>query len=211
MKLKRFLSKYQVTADTRNAPVPAALRKRVDDEFLFCLDQLGGKTFNHGIYRVYRGDQLAAASKIVGEVFRAVQGEAIVFAYDWSGRQFAIDFTTLVDGKPTVDCFDLGCPDSFCTDLHILEFHNRALVKDADAALAEPFYNRWRKKHKDDIAPDKCVGYKVPLFVGGKDKVGNLALADMEVYPDFLAQAWNQVKDFPDGTPLGDVRFEPPE
>ena len=58
MDLSRFLTQYAVTHDAGNAPIPTRLKRRVDSEILSCLDQLGGKTFNHGIYRVYRGDQI---------------------------------------------------------------------------------------------------------------------------------------------------------
>jgi hypothetical protein len=163
-----------------------------------------------GIYRVYRGDQLEGPSEAVGEVFRAVRGKVSAFASDWSGRQFGLEFTELVDGKPAVSCFDLACPDSFCTDQSVLDFHERALVGQAGAALAEPFYKRWRKKHPEAIAPGRCAGYKVPLFLGGKDNVANLQLTDMRAYLDLLAQLWNKVKDLPEGTPIGEVRIDPP-
>src|SRR5437763_1023853 len=124
MDLSRFLTHYTVTHDAGNAPIPARMRRRVDREFLSCLGQLGGKTFNRGIYRVYRGDQIERASEVVGSVFEAVRGKVVAFAADWSGRQFGLDFTEPTGGKPAVSCFDLGCPDSFCTDQSVVEFHN---------------------------------------------------------------------------------------
>lgn len=208
MELSRFLRHYKVTHDAGNVPTPARVKQRVDDEFLSCLEQLGGKTFNHGIYRVYRGDQLEESSKAVEKVFEDVRKEVIVFASDWSGRQFGLDFTELISGKPSVACFDLGGPDSFCTDQSILDFHNRALVDQTDAALAQQFYKQWRKKHREDIAPDQCAGYKVPLFLGGKDIVANLELTDMEVYLELTAQLWHKVKDLPEGTPIGEILLE---
>jgi hypothetical protein len=207
--LSRFLSHYEVTHSAGSSTIPTGLKKRLGKEGLFCLEQLGGKTFNHGIYRVYRGDQIEQASEVVGRVFEAVHKKVVAFAADWNGRQFGLDFTELTRGKPSVSCFDLAGPDSFCTDQSVLEFHNSVLVDQADAALATDLYRRWRRKHNGDIEPEKCVGYKVPLFLGGKDKVTNLELTDMEVYLELNAQLWSRVKDLPDGTSIDDIRIEP--
>jgi hypothetical protein len=205
MTLAPFLRRYKQTGDVGNRTVPASLNRRVDEDFLHCIEELGGKTFNHGLYRVYRGDQIRRYTELVSRLFRGAAGQIVVFASDWSGRQFAIDFAELHRGRPTVGCFDCGGPDGFCTDQPIVQFHNKALVKQANAALAERMYRTWKKGHKEPIPPDKCVGYKVPLFLGGKDKVSNLELTDMEVYLETCLQLWEQVRNLPDGTPVSGI------
>lgn len=39
-----------------------------------------------------------------------------------------------------------------------------------------------------DIPHDKCVGYKVPLFLNGEDNISNLELSDIEVYWGIMGQ-----------------------
>src|SRR5262249_49083215 len=133
---------------------------------------------------------------------------AIAFGYDWMGRQFVVDYSEMVDDKPTVVCLEPGVPDSFCTDEPILSFFNKALVKNADAALAEPLFRKWRKKHRTPIAPNECVGYKTPLFLGGEDELENMELTDLEVYLTLCTQLWNKVKDLPEGTPVGEISID---
>jgi hypothetical protein len=38
---------------------------------------------------------------------------------------------------------------------------------------------------------NKCVGYKVPLFLGGEDEISNLDELDMEVYWSIIGQLMN--------------------
>jgi hypothetical protein len=43
----------------------------------------------------------------------------------------------------------------------------------------------------------ECIGYKVPLFLGGKDTTDNFEIADLEVYWEITCQLYHQVKDLP--------------
>lgn len=208
MNVKKFLEHYDVTLDSGNPALPSAIRKHVDEDYLFILDTLGGKTFNDGVFRVYRGDQVAGFTTTIASMFAAVKTTAIAFGYDWMGRQFVVDYSEMVDDKPTVVCLEPGVPDSFCTAEPILPFFNKALVTSADAALAEPLFRRWRKKRKRPIAPHECVGYKMPLFLAGEDELDNMELTDLDVYLTLCAQLWNKVKDLPDGTPIGEISIE---
>lgn len=208
MDVRRFVAHYDITADSGNAAVPSAIRKRVDDDYLFILDKFGGKTFNNGIFRVHRGDHVVHATRTITSIFAAVKSTAIVFGYDWMGRQFVVDYSEMADNKPTVVCLEPGVPDSFCTDEPVLSFFNEVLVKNADAALAEPLFKKWRKKHKMPIPPDQCVGYKTPLFLGGEDELDNMELTDLDVYPTLCAQLWNKVRDLPEGTPISEISID---
>lgn len=209
MNLKKFLSKFQVDFDIGNAPVPRSIQKRVDDDFLYVIDKLGGKTFNKGIYRVYRGDQIQKFTDIITEQFDAIQDEAFAFASDWMGRQFVIDFTEMDDdGKPTVGQLEPGVPDSCSSDLPIGLFHNQTLFEGETNMLAEELFKDWRKKTKKMVGPDQCVGYTVPLFLGGEEKLDNFELCDLEVYLHLCVKMWKKVKDLPEGTPIGDITLD---
>lgn len=52
-----------------------------------------------------------------------------------------------------------------------------------DACLASSFYKQWKENNKNkDIQNGQCVGYKIPLFLGGTDDISNLELSDVDVY-----------------------------
>jgi hypothetical protein len=200
MDLTLFKKSFHVTDDMGNSVLPLGISKRVDGKFCYCLEELGGKIFSDGIYRVYRWDQIESKTNLIWRVFEATRNQVVIFAADWSGRQFGIDCAEQTnDGEPSVECFDVGAVKSFCTDNDILTFHNRILVEKSDAALAKPFFQCWKKLHPKPIPASKCVGYKTPLFLGGKDDLTNLELTDLDVYLEFCAQLWERVKSLPSG------------
>lgn len=58
-----------------------------------------------------------------------------------------------------------------------------------DVCLASDFFCEWREANQPFILPhDKCIGYKVPLFLNGDDDISNLEVSDMEVYWGIMAQ-----------------------
>lgn len=208
MDLTTFLKQYKVTADAGNVPMPAHLGKVLDADFQYCLNQLGGKTFHNGLYRVYRWDQIAKYSQIVGKMFAAVDRKCAVFASDWLGRQFAVDFTEILDGKPSITCFDFGTPETFTTDTPILVFHNQDLTEKADITIEPVFFQQWWASNPTPIGFDQCISYKNPLFLGGEKTVDNLDVTDLEVHLEIMSQLWEQVKDLPEGTPIGEIRID---
>jgi T6SS immunity protein Tdi1, C-terminal len=208
MMFARFLQYFSVTLDSGNSHPPDSIRRKVNTDFCECLQALGGKTFSHGLYRVYPWDKLQEQTARASELFTPTEGHILVFGADWLGRQFAIDFRETTSRGPAVKCFSFGVPSSFCTDLGIVDFHNLALVDKADAALAARFYKQWRSTSDSDIAPNQCIGYKVPLFLGGEGVVANLELTDMDVYLSLCTQLYHRVRRLPEGTPIGKVLLE---
>jgi hypothetical protein len=52
--------------------------------------------------------------------------------------------------------------------------------------------------------PDRrqCVGYKIPLFLGGEDGPDNFEISDLDVYWHITAQLIEKTKGLPIGTPV---------
>jgi hypothetical protein len=205
--LAAFLGRHMVTADEGNSPFPETDLACVDEELVAVIGLLGGKTFDSGLYRVCRADQLIPRTQMTAGMFDVVGNRAVVFAADWLGRQFAVRDDDGPGSPRTVVCLDAGGADSFATDQSIIEFHNRALVKQTNAALASSFFRKWHRSNPSDILPTQCVGYRVPLFLSGADELSNLELGDMGVYWHLCTEMWNRVKDLPEGTDLGEVKF----
>lgn len=118
----------------------------------------------------------------------------IPFGYDWLGRYFAVDFGRMKDNQPLILLLEPGAGEAMQIPAPVTEFHNETLVELANDALALSFYKEWKEINPDDIQPDQCVGYKVPLFLNGADDIDNLELSDLSVYIEICGQLRNKVK-----------------
>jgi hypothetical protein len=52
-----------------------------------------------------------------------------------------------------------------------------------------------------------CVGYKVPLFLGGADGLANLEVIDLSVYVEICGQLRNKVRTLAPGQSIRSVRL----
>ena len=139
------------------------------------------KSFGGGLFNVMDYDKRSYWNELIGEFFPSYKDNIAVIGYDWLGRVFA----TLKD-QDCIKLFEIGTGEVLnigCTMENLLE---EEIPVYADDALAYKFYKEWKKNNSEDIPYGKCVGYKVPLFLGGKDDLSNLELSDLDVY-------WNVV------------------
>lgn len=206
MNLVRFSSAYHATArETGGA-------SSQDQDFGVptlgaLLRELGGGTFNHGLYRVLRSDQVAATGQALEGVFPEYRGRIVPFAFDWLGRHFASDLARLENGEPLVLMLEVGAGEAMMVPASIGDFHNVELVQHADDALATPFWEQWRRLRPGDLAFSECAGYKVPLFLGGADVVANLDVIDVAVYVDICGQLRSKTRFLLPGQSIRSVAF----
>ena len=204
MNLSSFFDSFDVTADSGNAPL-VLQSPRVDADFIAVIDVLGGKTFNNGLYRVFKGNQVHSVKKDMERFFPEFVKRIVPFGYDWLGRHFAIDLARKEGGKPQVLILEVGAGEAMEIPATICNFHNMELVQSADDALALPFYRKWRHEYSTALSPNECVGYKVPLFLGGKDDISNLEVIDMSVYVEICGQLRNKTRILEPGQTVGSV------
>lgn len=169
------------------------------------LNALGGKTFNHGIYRVLHSRQVSSATAELENVFPEYRGRIVPFAFDWLGRYFACDRKRIEKGQPQVLLLEVGMGEAMQIDASIVDFHNVELVDFADDALAGKLWREWRTRNPADLSFKDCVGYKHLPILGGADELANLELTDMDVYVHLCGQIRNQVKRLPDGQRINRV------
>src|SRR5262249_2681166 len=118
-------------------------------------------------------------------------GGILLFGYDWFGRQYGL--IRHVDNVLVM--FDPSMIESFELAGDLVEFHNTDLVSDKEETVsAEAFSIASYELGITDLRNDQCVGYKVPLFLGGKDEYSNYEIIDMEVYWEIQYQLFMQVK-----------------
>lgn len=166
------------------------------------LKNFAGKTFIEGLYRIHKVDEISKWNTIVSDVFPELEDLIVCFAYDWLGRQIALDFRRKQNDEPLIIMLEPGTGEALEIPATFMTFHEEELVEYKDAALAVDFFNQWREKNKEVLSPNQCVGYRVPLFVGGQDSIENLELSDIEVYWNICGQLLNKVRDLPPGTPI---------
>lgn len=119
----------------------------------------------------------------------------VVFAYDWMGRQFTFDRQRLDNAskEPMINILEPGTGEVLEIPEDFYGFINRELVDYEDAALAAGFYREWRAAGGAVPTVKQCVGYRIPLFLGGQDDISNMELSDMEVYLSLCGQLSSQI------------------
>ncbi|MCC7000381.1 MAG: DUF1851 domain-containing protein [Deltaproteobacteria bacterium] len=167
----------------------------------------GGASFGGGVYRTHSALEMEKWTALVGEAFPEQRDHIVCFAFDWMGRQYAIDSSRRVGGTPGVLLFDPATVKSFEVPATLETLHEEELADHGVEDLAVPFFQEWIASGGSAPRHDQCVGYKKPLFLGGDDDVTNLEITDMEVYWAISTQIWEQVKGLPPGTKIGSVSF----
>jgi hypothetical protein len=199
-----FIVKFQITA---GEPGQVAGADAGSVETL--LGRFGGCTFERGLYRVHTESSATAATRLVVEAFPEFRDRVSCFGFDWLGRQFAVDSGRGVHGDPEVLMLEPGTGQGLEIPVSFSRFHDEELVDYTNEALAVEFFSEWLSVHGGSaIGFDQCVGYRTPLFLGGRDDVANLELSDVDVYWTIMGQLRLQAMKLPSGTPISRVRAE---
>ncbi|MDP9389040.1 MAG: DUF1851 domain-containing protein [Actinomycetota bacterium] len=188
------------------APVPAAGGfgdRQLDRLFA----ELSGASFGGGLYRVHTPELARLWTHKAEQCFPEYRGRVVCFGYDWLGRQFALDREPRDGARHVVLLLEPGTGDVLEIPATVASLHTEELVQYGDAALALSFYADWREATRDEeyLQQDECVGYDVPLFLGGEDEVANLSRIDMDVYWTITAQLRHGTLRLPPGTTVRDV------
>lgn len=207
--LENFLKTFSVTSDVGNGELPEKVcNLDVYPDFKKTVALLGGKSFDGGLFRVYRADQLERKTSIVVAAYPEYKNRIIVFAGDWLGRQFAVDYGRISDGRPQVLLIEIGIGKALNIPCSIVDFFNQELVEYTNDALALNFFHEWINTNNDVVDYSECIGYKIPLFLGGEDVLENLERINMELYIDMCGQLRSQTIHLADGTKISDVRIK---
>lgn len=149
------------------------------------VDRLGGGSFGGGIMFAIRPSDLALWRENLRSAYPGSDDPPRPFAYDWLG-----DCLAEVEGRQgrEVAIFEIGSGSALRTGASVERFLNSEIPDHHDQSLVSPFWEAWVSS--GGIRPEygQCVGYKVPLFLGGRDEIGNLELSDVDVYWTILAQ-----------------------
>lgn len=151
------------------------------------LNNFGGMEFGDGVFRVFNKEDLHKWTDIVEEAYPNFKNKFDLFGYDWLGRCFAIDLR-----DKNILMFEIGTGEVLNIPCDLLEFLNVEIPVYNDACLASTFYKEWIQYSGQKAKVSHCMGYKVPLYLGGEDDISNLEEIDMEVYWSITGQLRNQ-------------------
>ena len=158
------------------------------------------ETYLDGAYRLHRPEDVPHFTALAVEAFPQFAGRIECFGADWLGRQFATDQGRVVDGAPQVLMLEPGTGEALEIPVDRAGFHVEELVNEPDAAAAYSFFEDWLAVGGVRPEYDQCVGYKRPLYLGGRDDITNLETVDFEVYWTLSAQILGEVRGLPAGT-----------
>lgn len=167
-----------------------------------------GRSFEGGLYRLHDGTSGPSALGFVEKAFPEFAGTVVPFGQDWLGRQFALDLERRVKGQPLVVLFEPGAGEALDIPADFSDFHKDILVKRRNDALASDFFAAWAEQNPlaVPLSDHVCVGYRVPLFLGGDDELENLEVTDVEVYWELMGQLRLGTIDLPEGSEISEVR-----
>ena len=142
------------------------------------LEYCSGKSFLNGLYRIHNTEDIPKWNGIVGKAFPEFSGRIRTFGYDWKGNQFALD-----TDRDVVLLFEPGSGKVSDLKEDFAAFHNEIMPENREECLDESFFEEWYKANdRNQLLHDKCIGYKVPLFLNGNKELDNLMVYAMELY-----------------------------
>ncbi len=155
------------------------------------MSRFGGYTFRDGLYRLHTAASARIADERVREAWPArFAGRTACFGFNWRGDQFSLDpLRPDEDGEPQVMFYDFGTGDAWEVPATFLGFHDEILVDTAETAVEVSGFEQWRQQYPGmvPLAHEACVGYRVPLYLGGEDDLSNAEVSDVDVYMSMVA------------------------
>jgi T6SS immunity protein Tdi1, C-terminal len=203
---QKFIAESRVPGNTPSLPAdfPAP------PGFAEFMAEFSGATFNQGIYRVHTAESVERFTPLVFSCFPTYRARAALFGYDWIGRQFALDKSRIEDGEPQILMFEVDTGEAWEVPDGFIQFHDVEIVDYPDAGLASELWDTWTAAHAEalPIRWNRCVGFKVPLFLGGDNTAADMEETDLEVHWTLTGQLFLETHGMPPGTQLGGIETE---
>lgn len=194
--------KFNLLGDKYNSKFDEEYGKH--KELLNFFDNYGGASFDRGIFKIHSKSSSFYWTNIITEFFPKYKGKICCFAFDWMGRQFAIDLHD--DDKNYL--FDPATGEDFELEQTLYGFFNEELVDYRDDTLVpDDFIFVLNKLNLDLLMPDKCIGYKKLLFLGGDDNLDNTEVIDMDVYWDLNYQIYSRINNMEEGSIIDKIKY----
>jgi hypothetical protein len=160
--------------------------KRSEDIYLDFIMNYSKESFGSGLFRVVDSNNLEYFKRLVQSCFSELSDDIRVIGFDWLGRIFVSSDTS--DSK--IYMCDAGSHEILEIPLGIKEFLNNEIPEYPDELFALDFYKEYISQGGISPSYDQCIGYKVPLFLGGLDDLSNIEQIDFDVFWTLMTQLW---------------------
>jgi len=168
--------------------------------------ECGGSNFRNGLYKIHTPKTSIHWGALIRNAYPLYEASVIPFAYDWMGRQFAVDYRR----GDVIQVFDSATVEYFEIYKNLVTFHNELLVSEREDVLSETlFSNLMAHLKRNKLNYDECICHKKPLFLGGTDDPDNFEVSNIEVYWDFQHQIFDQIKNLHPGTKINAIKWQP--
>ncbi len=172
MDTKKFFDNYSdkqfLSDNTKTFDIP-------DPEVEQLISEFGGLSISRGIFRIHTYWSAEKWTKIATETFKELEGDFIMFGFDWLGRQYAKRIS-----KTSILMFDIAEGKFYSLDVNVQGFLDEDLIEFAEDTLQINQFNEWNKLGIS-LKPNEIVAYKIPLALGGQDSPSNYEITDAEV------------------------------
>ncbi|WP_102193370.1 T6SS immunity protein Tdi1 domain-containing protein [Microbacterium aurantiacum] len=174
--------------------------------------EFAGASFDGGLYRVHNAESASKAGDLLRGAFPDFAKRIVPFGYDWLGRQFAFDFGRMREAEPQILLLEPGTGQALEIPTTFMEFCEVELTTETNAALAVEFFDEWsmRTSRTHALTREQCVGYVVPLYLGGSDTVENLSITQLDVYWELCGQMLRSTRALQVGASIASVEFTTP-
>lgn len=162
-----------------------------DDPFDTFLKMFSGRQFGNGILTIFQEKDINIWQKNISDAFPIAKGRFSLFGYDWLGNCFGIAVDETNMGK--VILFEIGTGEILSTGCDFEDFLDNEIPYNNKACLASQFYQKWLENGGIPVKYGRCIGYKIPLFMGGHDDIANLEESDMDVYWSIVSQVMTKM------------------
>jgi hypothetical protein len=167
--------------------------------------KVAGQVLGDGLLYFFSKDDGPKAQQYVGDAFP--EFDCTPFARDWLGRVFAVNRKGNSGTSAGLLLLEPGSGEAYEIDESFKDFLDVALVNDPDTYLESELWDSWRSSGGEVPGVGQCIGFKVPLFLGGTGTLDNLELSDLQVYWDLCGQMRIATRDMPPGTQIGGVNL----
>ena len=133
------------------------------------------------------------------------------FGYDWLGRLYVVDRAGAWTKQGAVVRFSPATGDveeATAKPSSLDEYLFELLPRHKRDWLSADYFDDWREGRGRPLKTTECVGYTVPLLLGGVDDVPNLEIIDLMVHLSASGQIFRQAMDLDDDTTINRVKFE---
>ena len=160
-------------------------------------ETLSGVTFENGLFKIHTVGSFYLWTEMAFEYFKKYKGNSYCFAFDWVGRQYAVNY---FDNKTFILMLDPATAEVFKLEADIQSFLNEEIDEFKNGVLEIEKFNILSKKIAPDLQFSQCIGFKKFLFLGGKDELDNFEVSDMEVYWELHYQIYLKTRNLPPDT-----------